>query len=276
MSRAGPCSAIVELDEVLEAMVRRELEAVNVDGVSITFEAPDRERVAGWPSPALNLFLYDVRESEYVRDRSWQRDPSGLGAAIQRSPLRLECSYAITAWTRTTTDEHRLLSEVLGILLAYPQIPVDLLSSGLLVGAPPVPLSTRVAHGKAAGRPDFWTAIGSPYKLSLELAVTILVPAAQRRAAGPPVQRAVVAFPGPPPATVAVQAGRVRRRDGTPAAGALVLATDAGIAAVADADGRFRLIGLPDGAHRGEVRDVDGSASAVELTSDPSGIDLVL
>ena len=32
----------------------------------------------------------------------------------------MECSYAVTAWTQAVEDEHRLLSQVLGVLFAFP------------------------------------------------------------------------------------------------------------------------------------------------------------
>ena len=42
-----------------------------------------------------------------------------------RPPLRIDASYAATAWTRAVEDEHRLLSQLLAILYAFPHLPGD-------------------------------------------------------------------------------------------------------------------------------------------------------
>lgn len=271
----GPTSALAELDDVLERLLRRELETAGIEGVAISLEAPDRERTAGWPSPALNLFLYDVRESELARDRSWQRSHEGH-AILGRSPMRLDCMYAITAWTRAITDEHRLLSQVLAILLAYPELPVELLPADLLVGNPPVPVKTRIAHRKDGTRADFWNAIGSPYKVSLEYEVTILISSAQRRAAGPPARRSLVTTADPYLTRGAIHGGTVRRRDGSPAVGAVVIVASEGVAAVVDTEGRFRLTGLAGRDCRAQVRDVDGVTAWFEIPASPDDLDFQL
>ena len=58
----------------------------------------------------------------------------------------MECSYAVTAWTQAVEDEHRLLSQVLGVLFAFPQLPDDALTGRLRNG------SQRFAI-EAQGRP---------------------------------------------------------------------------------------------------------------------------
>ncbi len=174
-------AVLADLDETLRRLLRSELSAAGIGEVTITFEAPSRERTATWPSPALNLFLYDVREAT-IRDRSWHRDPAGHDV---QGPLRLACTFAITAWTQAVEDEHRLLSQVLAVLLAYPELPPDVLEPGLLVGAPPASLPARVAQPKEDGRADFWTAIGSPYKVSLEYMVTVFCAVGLQRPRAP-------------------------------------------------------------------------------------------
>ena len=84
-------------------------------------------------------------------------------------PLRLEVTYAVTAWTQAVEDEHRLLSQVLGVLFAYRQLPQDPLA-GAAFGADRFARGTRSGsqpHGKA----DFWTAVGGQYKASIDYVV---------------------------------------------------------------------------------------------------------
>lgn len=187
---SAPRSTLADLDEALLGLLTRELEAVGIGPVAVMFDAPERDRVASWPSPALNLFLYDVREAVVARDRTWRREGLQDGRwSLVPGVLRLDCSYAITVWARSPVDEHRLLSQVLSILVAYPLIPPELLGGDLLVGDPPAALPARVAQGKEEGRADFWTAIGSPYKVSIEYVVTALVAPSRRRPLGPPTEQ---------------------------------------------------------------------------------------
>ena len=185
--------ALADLDELLRKLLSAELEAVQMTGVEITFDAPTRERAAAWRLPAVNLFLYDLREAASPRDRGWHpHDNNGGPATLERSPLRLACTFAITAWTQDVIDEHQLLSQVLSVLLAYPVLPGEMLPPSLRIGSPPIGLGTRVAHPKEEGRADFWSAIGSPYKVSLEYMVTILCVAGQSLARGARVSAAAV------------------------------------------------------------------------------------
>src|SRR5215469_16690397 len=103
---------IDDLDRTLEELLRRELRPALVEQVGISFAAPDNDFPP--PSvtlPAVDLFLYDIRENLEIRN-----------------PVRVDCSYLITAWacegsSTRALDEHRLLSEVMKALLRHPTIP---------------------------------------------------------------------------------------------------------------------------------------------------------
>jgi Pvc16 N-terminal domain len=179
---------LADLDEVLRELLERELASRGLLGVHITFEAPSRDRTAQWPSPAIDLFLYDLREAPGARDRSWHPAKVDGQAVLVRAPLRLACTYAITAWAPSALDEHRLLSQVIAVLCSYPQLPVELLPASLLVGDPPQALATEVAHVRDDARAEFWTAMGGQYKVSLEYTITVLCDPSLSTPRGPVVQ----------------------------------------------------------------------------------------
>src|SRR5690606_24673832 len=83
-----------------------------------------------------------------------------------RPPMVMECSYAVTAWTQAVEDEHRLLSQVLSIFNAYPEIPKDHLNGRLANGSQAWPIKARIGQGKGE-KSDFWSAVGGQYKVSL-------------------------------------------------------------------------------------------------------------
>src|SRR5918994_2779166 len=165
---------LADLDESVRALLKRELGRHGFDGVEVVFDAPTKEWAAALSSPTVNLFLYDIREATDRRINEW-KEQRGNGHSVEhRPPLRVDSSYAVTAWTRAVEDEHRLLSQVLAVLYAFPELPRDVLAGTLAdERAQRYPLRTRVAQTKHEGLPDFWTAIGGQYKASIDYVVTV-------------------------------------------------------------------------------------------------------
>jgi len=112
---------LADLDESLRGLLKRELGRHGFDGVEVVFDAPTKEWAAGLSSPTVDLFLYDLQEATEKAEREWTEERSNGRAVESRPPLRVDASYAVTAWTREVEDEHRLLSQVLAVLYAYPE-----------------------------------------------------------------------------------------------------------------------------------------------------------
>jgi len=262
--------ALADLDELLSKLLSDELDAVQMTGVAITFDAPTRERTSTWRLPAVNLFLYDLREAAEPRDRGWHApENGGAPPKLQRSPLRLACTFSITAWTRDVVDEHQLLSQILSVLLAYPILPGSMLPPSLRVGSPPIGLGTSVARAKEDGRADFWSAIGSPYKVSLEYMVTILCPAGQSRERGKPVSGTAVASldgDGASRDAIYAQGGTVLDAAGRGVADAWVVLPRAGPWTTSGPDGRFVFSAVPAGEHELLARSADGTTARTTMT----------
>ena len=111
---------LADLDETLRDAAANELERHGFEGVDIAFDAPAREWSGQLSKPTVNIFLYDLRESETLRTSEWSRIQRDGRTFEGRPPMIMECSYAVTAWTQAVEDEHRLLSQVLAIFYAYP------------------------------------------------------------------------------------------------------------------------------------------------------------
>ena len=174
--------------------------------------------------------------------------------------MMMECSYAVTAWTQAVEDEHRLLSQVLAVLFAFPELPADVLTaacSGLAAAA------SRSRRGsprrKADGKADFWNAVGGQYKASLDYVVTTIAssPGARSSAArrcGRRRSRARLAD-GPRTITEMHRIGGTVAAQGRRAAGRRWIAIPTlGLLAAAGADGRFRFDRVPPGPPRIVVR----------------------
>ena len=170
---------IDDLDRTVEELLRRELAPALVEQVAISFAAPDAEFPPSTVTlPAVDLFLYDIRENLELRRTGWIVEHNDNGTAAKRHPpVRVDCSYLITAWasessTSRALDEHRLLSEVMKVLVRHPVIPEVLLQGSLKGQEPPLPSST-LQPGRLQSVAEFWQALGGKPKAALNYTVTI-------------------------------------------------------------------------------------------------------
>lgn len=176
---------IHDLDNTLRVLLKRELPAPLDRQVSISFDPPDNEfPPQGVALPAIDLFLYDIRENHDLRGNDFRERRDSDGHAIRRLPLvRVDCSYLITAWPsqgapNRVEDEHRLLSAVMLALLRYPKLPDAVLQGALQNQELPLPTST-LQPGRLQSLGEFWQALGGKPKSALNYTVTIAVQPAE-------------------------------------------------------------------------------------------------
>ncbi len=273
---------LADLDESLRALLERELGRHGFDGVEIAFEAPAKDWSAKLSSPAVNLFLYDLRESAQHRQIAWEAERDNGRSRELRPPLWVDASYAVTAWTRAVEDEHRLLSQVLAILYAYPELPEDVLVGGLGDQiAHSYPLSAKVGQPRDDGKAEFWLAVGGQYKTSLDYVATLACEPGTTLERGPDARTQTVrirdAHGGPGTKLELHQiGGTVRDGDDRVVANAWVTLPDAGAWTDTGPDGRFRFHRLSTGTYRCLARAADGTEAEGELIVPGGDIDLVL
>jgi hypothetical protein len=170
-----------DLDRTLEALLRDELPHQLVQQVTITFAAPDEQFPPTSVSlPAIDLFLYDVRENRTLRTNEWiiERSEDGTGVK-KRAPVRVDCSYLITAWANagsltSAQEEHRLLGETMRVIARNPVIPADVLQ-GVLRGQEPDMPAVSIQPGHLQSLAEFWQALGGKPKAALNYTVTMAV-----------------------------------------------------------------------------------------------------
>ncbi|BBC35507.1 hypothetical protein SGFS_068010 [Streptomyces graminofaciens] len=178
---------IHEVDEALRSLLSEEI--LGETGAEVVFEAPTREWVARRSgAPAVNVFLYDVREDLERRQQGLRTELDDRGRTVQLSepPRWYSLSYLVTAWTKRPQDEHRLLSLLLAGLVGAGCLAPARLTGSLAELDLTVPLG--VAHPPAGHRAlaDVWSALGGELKPSLDVVVTApLIPIG--RPVAPPV-----------------------------------------------------------------------------------------
>lgn len=175
---------IDDLDKTLAALLKRELAPGLAEQIQISFEAPDdRFPPQSVTTPAIDLFLYDVRENLELRSNDVLLDWQSDGTARRHMPVRIDASYLITAWPREglanpAQDEHRLLGEVMRVLLRHRTLPQELLDGTLADSDLPLPVST-LQPGRLQSLGEFWQAMGGKPKAAINFTVTLSIDVAK-------------------------------------------------------------------------------------------------
>ncbi len=182
---------INDLDKTLAELLRHDLPAELVSQVTISFATPDDQfPPSSVTLPAIDMFLYDIRENRELRSNEWIMERKSDGTATRkRSPVRVECSYLVTAWASDSSpdpaeDEHHMLGEVMKVLLRHPVIPAGILQGDLRGQEPPLPAIT-LQPGRLNSVGEFWQALGGKPKAALNYTVTIGVEVYEAVETGP-------------------------------------------------------------------------------------------
>lgn len=178
---------IHEVDEVLKRLLGGG--ALTGSGIDISFEVPNRDWSARRTGPAINAYLYDIREELSRRQRGQLsvRDTRDVVVRRRQPPRWFRLSYLVSAWTKVPQDEHRLLAAVLASLLPHELLPATELPPSLRALGLAVPLTVASGPTEARSFAEIWSAIGGELKPSLDLVVTVPFPAFPEYDAGPPV-----------------------------------------------------------------------------------------
>ena len=255
---------LADLDETIRQLLKEELPIKNNE-IVVSFEHPKRENSAKWTKPTVNLFLYDVRENNVLRQHQWEQVANANHgdnlAHLKRSPMRVDCFYMLTTWAADPEDEHRLLTRCLLALFRFHILPEDRLVGTLR--HPPYDIQARLAsHDRLTNPAEVWSALDNEMRPSVSYVVTLALDP-WTEVTGPIVRtftfrsgqsvtlprhqrlidetRSELTFIG----------GTVRdtARDSAPLAGIEVAVKGTGLFDRSDEQGRFRLGGLLPGEY---------------------------
>lgn len=252
-----------DLDETIRQLLIAEMPVKNGE-IELSFDQPKRQWSGRLSKPTLNLFLYDVRENAVLRQHQWERlpgDRSDGAAQLKRTPLRVDCTYMLTAWATVPEDEHRLLTRGLLALFRFPILPED-----RLVGAlrnPPFDIQTRLAsHDKLTNPAEVWSSLDNEMRPSISYMVTLALDPWKEITSPVVVTRSLRTGQSTNlPRARRLQdqtreemefiGGKVTEGDGQglPVAGIKVAVKGTGLLAKTDPEGRFLLGSLPPGKY---------------------------
>jgi uncharacterized protein DUF4255/carboxypeptidase family protein len=242
-----------------------------LNGKVIEFARPDKEYKPN-PQGSVCLFLYDIRENRELRSNEPLRVVKGNGqTTVERAPTRVICSYLVTAWPaekvgvdqksklniddETAVDlnllEHLLLSEVLQVFSRYPTIPATSLQGKLANPEQPVPLPMITAQAEGLNNiSEFWTAIGSTLRPSLNVKATISI---QASAPEPEAKRAVEGVQLEEITSRLDIKGQINDASQKPIAGARITIVELDLTATSDSNGRYTFDQVPIGKYHLQI-----------------------
>lgn len=181
---------IEDLDASIKALLEYELADIHPN-LSFSFESPDNNFPSGIvTTPAVDLFLYDIRENLELRhnEQFFRQAGSAAATALTREPVLVECTYLITTWSdaveTASHDEQVIISDVIRALYRHVSIPDTLpdktdpngapvrILQGGLVGADPLPRAFTIQAGHMQNPSEFWSAMGGKPKPQCNYQVT--------------------------------------------------------------------------------------------------------
>ena len=252
---------ISDLDETLKQLLIQKV-PLDPTEVEIAFDLPDREWTASLTKPALNLYLYDIRENREFREADWvvQRNGNNTGSR-RRRPVRIDLAYMITAWTKAVEDQHRLLWHTLAALLRNPVLPEGLLQGELRTAVERLELDVHVDAAQPDGimknPADYWSALDNELRPGINCVITVPLDL-DMALTMPLVLTKVLRFPPPlegTPDELVQVAGAVtaKGRPEQPISGATVSIKGRALETTSGEDGRYTFRGLPRGKYTFKV-----------------------
>ncbi|MCG5212163.1 Pvc16 family protein [Streptosporangium soli] len=245
-----------DLDLTIRALLDDATVPPSLAGVDVTFKPPDRAFT--FTQPTVDLFLYGVHENRVLRDQVPIVEQVG-GIFVRRMPpLRFDCDYLITTWSKKPDaigieEEHRLLGLALAKLSRFPLIPAEYLRNSLV--EQPFPLQMWVAQpDDSKSLSEFWSALGVAPRSSFHLMVTVALDPLATIAEGPPVVTKQLVLdddldPATPGDSLYAIGGTVRDAVTDEVIAGARVTLDAARSATTDAGGRFRLFQVGGGEH---------------------------
>lgn len=250
-----------DLDETIRQILIEEIPVKNGE-IDIHFDQPTREWSAKLSKPTLNLFLYDVRENNTLRQHVWQRVREENGSVTQkRTPMRVDVTYMITSWGNDPADEHRLLTRAMIALFRFPILPDDRLTGTLR--NPPYEIQAQLArHDRLTNPAEVWSSLDNELRPSINYIITLALdpwheftgPAVKSFILNTGQSRNLPRFntfhPENTRNQLAFLGGTVRSgKGGDPLEGVTVALKDTGFLTITDAEGRYVLHGFPPGEY---------------------------
>ena len=164
--------AIGLVSESLKSLLEDEFTGMNASA-EVTILPPDQ---ASSDNRRVNLFLFKVEESPYLRNKEWEADPNNPGQLIP-PPLSLHLHYLITPYGPNddilgNIAVHQILGEAMRIFYEFAIVPGQYLAAGLLNAREQIKISQT--HLDLDELSKIWSTFDVPFRLSVAYEVSVV------------------------------------------------------------------------------------------------------
>lgn len=254
---------IRDLSVTLQAILTQPGLPPELAAARIVFERPVEQ--FNPQQTAIDLFLYDIRENVELRDNEPSIERRNGQAIIIPPPLRVACTYLITAWpvggTELALQEQRLLGQVLQVLSRYPTIPEPFLQGSLQGQKPSLPMMITAADSLKHPA-EFWTSLGTPLRASIAVTITIAMVTSEPQTS-PLALTHELRFNG---ASTFQIGGQVTDTNNQPVVNATVVLAENNLTVTTDSEGKFVFSSLSSGSYTLRVQRPGTTAQTFPIT----------
>jgi Pvc16 N-terminal domain len=160
------------LNHSLEAFLRHDVPLPGIE-LDVSFKTPDKEWSGKLTRPTVNLFLHEVRRSQARSvTGTVTRETNGVYTREKLAPF-VRVRYAVSVWANEPDDEHRVLGQLLSVVISEGMIPRQFLVSPLDTLGNNVELA--IAGDDLHATLNVWSALQVPPRATLELVAVLPV-----------------------------------------------------------------------------------------------------
>jgi hypothetical protein len=173
-------TAIGRVSESLRNLLLGEMQLT--PSVNVTILAPDESG----GQRRINLFLYKVRENEFLRNQGWQVNPANT-SQLMPAPLALNLYYLITPFANNdgslgNATRHELLGDAMRVFHEFPVVPDEYLAGDLVSAREQIRIVQNGLDMEELSQ--VWSTFSQPFRLSVLYEVSVVqldqTPAQQR------------------------------------------------------------------------------------------------
>lgn len=130
---------------------------------------------------ALSIFLTSLKENPDLRSNELQYKREELGWITTIPPLRLKCTYLVSAWplaadpAEAILRQHQLLSAAFTAIATHKKLPAAFIPAPLKQDDLPDPI-IELSEDQLHLNPDFWRTLNCPFHPAFSFSATISLP----------------------------------------------------------------------------------------------------
>jgi len=135
---------------------------------------------------AVNIFLTSLRENAGLRSNEQQYKREGPGWVATIPPLRVTCTYIVSAWpcaedpTEAALSQQQLLGAAYTAIASAGSLPAAFIPAPMNTADLPAPI-IAISNDELHQNPEFWTSAGCKFRPAFSFSAAVALPLSDGR-----------------------------------------------------------------------------------------------